>query len=142
MLAYPNHKTLLLNINFKGVFRTQTNIYGATFLLRKAPSQMFNWVLNTPLKFDLFFLFQWIFENDWFVQYLKKSFFPYRQCNSGQFTVSCPTIDLKLIKKKQAQWISNILMCDIWCLDNCPRGKVPPVGVRVRLSFRIRGRNS
>ena len=56
-LVYLNYKTLLLNINFKGVFRTQSNIYGATFLLRKAPSQMFKWVLNTPLNFDLFYLF-------------------------------------------------------------------------------------
>ena len=37
--------------------------------------------------------------------------------------------------KKQAQWFSNILMCDIRCLDNCPRRKVSPV----RVSFRIRG---
>ena len=36
MLAYLNYKTLLLNINFKAVFRTQMNIYGATFLLRIA----------------------------------------------------------------------------------------------------------
>ena len=27
----------------------------------------------------------------------------------------------------------------IWCLDNCPRGKMPPVGVRVRFSFRVAG---
>ena len=41
--------------------------------------------------------------------------------------------------KKQSQWFSNILMCDIRYLDNWPRRKVSPVGVKVRVSFRIRG---
>ena len=36
-VAYLNYKTLLLNINSKSVFRTQSNIHGATFLLRKGP---------------------------------------------------------------------------------------------------------
>ena len=56
---------------------------------------------------------------------LRKVFFPYLQCNSGQFTVSCPTADLKLSQKK-AQWYSNIIMCEIRCPEKYPREKLPP----------------
>ena len=51
MRAYLNYKTLLLNINFKGVFGTQTNLYGATFLLT------FNFLLQLGSKYASEFSF-------------------------------------------------------------------------------------
>ena len=54
-------------VSTRGVFRTQSNIYGGlfcenskqplavTYFLEKAPSKMFGWVLNTPLNTIIFF---------------------------------------------------------------------------------------
>ena len=53
-------------VQIRGIFRTQSSIYDEDFLRKwlttfsrylhkKAPSQMFNWFLNTPLQFSIFY---------------------------------------------------------------------------------------
>ena len=120
MLTYLNYRTLLLNINFKGVFRTQSSIYGATFLLRKAPSWMFNWVWNTPLNFDLFYLFlvdtwEWLVclapWEKFFFSYLFS--FPYIPNAIQAYSRFLVRQQISNWVKKDVQWFSNILMCKI-----------------------------
>ena len=96
---------------------------------------MFNWVLNTPLNFDLFYL---LLVNIWKWLVCLVPWEMFFSLSSMQFRSIHGFLsdDISQIEsKKQAQWFSNILMCDIRCLDNCPRRKVSPV----RVSFRIRG---
>ena len=45
-----------ITVQYRSVFRTQSNIYDEGFLAvnylrKKAPSQMFDWILNTPLQY-------------------------------------------------------------------------------------------
>ena len=96
---------------------------------------MFNWVLNTPLNFDLFYL---LLVNIWKWSFCLVPWEKFFSLSSMQFRSIHGFLsdDISQIEsKKQPQWFSNILMCDIRCLDNCPRRKVSPV----RVSFRIRG---
>ena len=39
-----------LHISCRGVFRTQSNLH-VNYFSKKAPSQMFDWILNTPLHY-------------------------------------------------------------------------------------------
>ena len=133
MTAYLNYKTLLLNINFKGAFRTQSNMYRVTFLLRKAPSLMVNWVLNTPLNFDLFYLF---LVNIWgglfcLGPWEKFFFLMFNAIQANSRFLARRHISNWV--KKQGQWFSNILMSKIRSPDNCPRGKLLP-WLELRLS--------
>ena len=64
---------------------------------------------------------------------LRKYFFPYLHCNSGQFTVSCLTADLKLSQKTN----SVKKQCEIWNFEEkCPTVEFR-LWVRVRVSFRV-----
>ena len=39
-----------IHIRLRGVFRTQSHIYNEVFFAKNAPSQMFEWFLNTPVR--------------------------------------------------------------------------------------------
>ena len=100
---------------------------------------MFNWILNKSLNFDLFYLLLvdiW----KWLVCLVPwEKFF---SLSSMQFRSTLGFLSddrFQIESKKQAQWFSNILICDIRCLDNCPRGKVPPVGLGLGLVLGLGG---
>ena len=100
---------------------------------------MFNWVLNTPLNFDLLYLllvdiWKWSVCLVPWEKFFSLSLMQFRSIHDFLSDDGS-----QIESKKQAQWFSNILMCDIRYLDNCPWRKVSPVGVKVRVSFRIRG---
>ena len=90
---------------------------------------MFNWVLNKSLNFDLFYLLLvdiW----KWLVCLVPwEKFFSLSSMHFRSILGFLSDDRFQMESKKQAQWFSNILICDIRCLDNCPRGKVPPVGL-------------